>query len=234
MLSAELLEQVKKYEWGQDREVLTRVSDAVKQMYGNDTETKAVEKQLLSVLQSQAKYPGKQFVCRQLRIIGTSQSVPILSMMLTDEETSDMARYALESIPGSDIDAALREALPKAKGKPKIGIINSLGQRRDKQSVEVLGELVSDSDEMIAQAAVVALGKIADEQVTKILVEAKDKAKGKLQSLILDAYLLCADRLVAEGKKVQALAIYKELQDQSMPKPIRSAALAGMINAAKQ
>lgn len=234
MLNTELLEQVKKYEWGRDREVLTRVSDAVKQTYGNDAEAKAAEKQLLSVLESQATYPGKQFVCRQLRMIGTSQSVPILSGMLTDEETSDMARYALESIPGSDVDAALRDALPKAKGKPKIGIINSLGRRRDKQSVGALGELVSDSDEMVAQAAVAALGKIADEQAAKMLVQAKGQAKGKLQSLILDAYLSCADRLVAEGKKAQALAIYKELQAQDLPKPIRSAALTGMINAAKQ
>jgi hypothetical protein len=55
-----------------------------------------------------------------------------------------------------------------------------------------------------------------------------------LQRLILDAYLLCADQLVAEGKKAQALTIYKELQAQDLPKPIRSAALTGMINAAKQ
>jgi hypothetical protein len=234
MLNTELLEPVKTYEWGQDREVLTRVSDAVKQTYGNDAEMKAVEKQLLSVLESDSTYPGKQFVCRQLRIIGTSQSVPALSKMLTDEETADMARYALESIPGSDVDAALRDALPKTNGKPKVGIINSLGQRRDKQSVEALGELIKDSDEMIARAAVAALGKIADEQATKILEEAKGGAKGKMQSLILDAYLLCADRLVADGKKAQALAIYKELQAQDLPKPIRSAALTGMMNAAKQ
>jgi len=46
---------------------------------------------------------------------------------------------------------------------------------------------------------------------------------------VLDAYLRCADQLAAEGKKAQAVAIYKELQGQDMPKPIRTAALRGVI-----
>ena len=38
----------------------------------------------------------------------------------------------------------------------------------------------------------------------------------------------------ADGDKVQALAIYKELQKEGMPKPIRTAALTGMLNATRK
>jgi HEAT repeat protein len=233
MLSNELLEKIKTYDWGQSRLALTEATDAIKNAHGNTTETANIEKSLIGVLESDASRAGKQFVCRKLSIIGTELSVPVLAKMLTDEETSDMARFALERIPGEAADAALRDALPKANGKPKVGIIDSLGQRHDKQAVETLNKLVGDSDETVADAAAAALGKIADEQATQALAEAKEKTNGKLQMRVMDSYLLCADKLVADGKKTQALTIYKELSKRQMPESIRAAATKGMINAMK-
>jgi hypothetical protein len=230
----ELLQKVKTYDWGQSRLVLTEVSEAVKKAHGNKDELAKVEKALLGVLDSDATLAGKQFVCRELSIIGTEQSVPTLAKMLADEEASDMARYALERIPGLAVDEALRDSLGKAKGNARIGIINSLGQRRDKGAVGALSGLLGASDEAVATAAAAALGQIAGPQAAEALAEAKNTASGKLLLVVLDAYLKCADQLVADGNKVGAQAIYKELQKEGMPKPIRTAALTGMINAAKK
>jgi len=230
----ELLQKVKTYDWGQSRLALTEVSEAVKKAHGNKAELAKVEKALLGVLDSDATRAGKQFVCRELSIIGTEQSVPTLAKMLVGEETSDMARYALERIPGSAVDEALRGSLRKAKGNVRIGIINSLGQRRDKGAVRNLSRILGRPNQEAAIAAAAALGQIADSQAAEALAEAKNKADGKLLMVVLDAYLKCADQLVADGNKIQALAIYKELQKEGMPKPIRTAALTGMINAAKK
>jgi len=230
----ELLEKVKTYDWGQSRLALTEVSDIIKKAHSSPAELKRIEKSLLGVLTSDSTRAGKQFVCRELSIIGTGQSVSVLGNMLIDEETSDMARYALERIPGTAVNEALRGALRKTKGKPKIGIINSLGQRRDNRAVRALSRLVGNSDQAVAAAAAAALGQIADSRATAALAEAKDKATGKLQMVVLDSYLRCADQLVADGNKAEALVIYKELQKPDMPKPIRTAALTGMLNAAKR
>ncbi len=230
----ELLEKIRTYDWGQSRLALTKMSDIIKQAHSSPAELKKIEKSLLGVLASDATRAGKQYVCRELSIIGSDQSVPVLAKMLTGEETSDMARYALERIPGTAVNDALRRALRKAKGKPKVGIINSLGQRRDKRAVRALGRLVGNSDKTIAAAAAAALGHIADSRATEALSAAKDKTSGKLRMLVLDSYLRCADQLVAEGNKAKALAIYKGLQKEGMPKPIRTAALRGMLSAAKR
>ena len=227
----EVFAKIKTYDWGQSRAALTDVSDLVRKAHASPEQLSKVEKDLLEVLKSDATYAGKQFVCRELSIIGTEQSVPTLGALLTDEKMSDMARYALERIPGAAVDEALRSALPKASGKTKVGIINSLGQRRDGKAVSALGSMVGDSDQMVAAAAVSALGNIADAQATKVLAEAKGKTTGKLRALVLDAYLKCADRLVAEGKKAEALAIYDDLRKE--PKPISIAALQGKLNAEK-
>ncbi len=227
----ELFAKIKTYDWGQSRASLTEVSDLVRKSSGSPKELSKIEKNLLEVLKSDATYACKQFVCRELSIIGTKQSVPTLGKMLTDEKLSDIARYALERIPGSVVNETLRDALKKTSGKIKVGIINSLGQHRDSKAVAALGGLVSDSDQMVAAAAVSALGQIADAEATKALAEAKGKATGKLRLLVLDAYLKCADKLVAEGKKAEALAIYEELRKE--PKPISIAALQGKLNAEK-
>ncbi len=230
----ELLENVKKYDWGQSRLALTEVSEIIKKAHSSSTELRQIEKALLEVLTSDTTRAGKQFVCRELSIIGTGQSVSVLGNMLVDTETSDMARYALERIPGSAVDEALRSALRRANGKPKIGIINSLGQRRDKRAVRALSRMVTGSDKAVAMAAAAALGQIADTRATEALKGAQDKVSGKLQMVVLDSYLKCADQLVADGNKIKALVIYKALQKSDMPKPIRTAALTGMLNATKK
>jgi type 1 glutamine amidotransferase len=230
----ELLGKVKTYDWGQSRLALTEVSEIIKKAQGDKSQLAKIEKALLGVLDSDATRAGKQFVCRELSIIGTEQSVPTLAKMLTGEETSDMARYALERIPGSAVDEALRGALRKARGNARIGIINSLGQRRDEGSVKVLSRILGRKNQLAAIAAAAALGQIADSQAAAALAEAKNKAEGKLLLVVLDAYLKCADKLVADGNKIQAMGIYKELQKEGMPKPIRTAALTGMINATKK
>jgi type 1 glutamine amidotransferase len=235
----ELLNKIKAYDWGQSRLALTELSEIIKKAHGDKAELAKIEKALLGVLESDAKQAGKQYVCRELSIIGTEQSVPVLAGMLAGEETSDMARYALERIPGTAVDDALRGALGRGKGKAKIGInarigiVNSLGQRGDTKAVRPLARLVTGKNEALATAAAAALGRIASPAATKALAAAKDKTEGKVQLVVLDAYLKCADKMAADGKKAEALAIYKELGTASMPKPIRTAAVTGMINAAK-
>ncbi|MHC4654030.1 MAG: ThuA domain-containing protein [Planctomycetota bacterium] len=232
----ELLEKIKKYDYGQSRAALTELSDKIRDAYGKRAELRRIEKSLVGLLQSDATPAAKQFTCRKLSIIGTSACVPALTAMLTKKPASkqephpaDMARYALERISGAAVDAALREALLKTSGTAKVGIINSLGQRRDRKAVKALAKLVYDSDALTADAAAAALGKIASPGATKALAKARTKTKGKLRLVVLDSYLKCADRLAARGKKSEASAIYKQLSGE--PAPIGAAALRGMVTA---
>lgn len=223
----ELFEKIKKYDYGQSRAALTEVSDKIRDAYGSRAELRKLEKSLVEVLQSDATQAGKQFVCRQLSIIGTTQSVPALATMLTKPKMSDMARYALERMPGKAVNEALRGALGKTTGKTQVGIINTLGQRGDKKAVGAISKLIDSSDALVADAAAAALGHIAGPAATKALAAARSKAKGKLRLVVLDSYLKCADQLAAEGKKSEASAIYRQLSKE--PAPIGAAALRGMV-----
>ena len=111
----------------------------------------------------------------------------------------------------------------------KVGIINTLGQRKDERAVRAFSKLVYDSNETIAIATAAALGKIANTKACEVLAEAKNKTKGPVKSTVLDSYLMCADQFSANQNKAKALEIYKLLFAPEYSMPIRSAALRGLI-----
>jgi len=224
-----LVEKVKAYDFGQSRAALTEISDAIRKAYGQPDELKKFEASLLEVLKSDAKYAGKQYACRELSIIGTEQSVPVLATMLTNEEYSDMARYALERIPGQAADKALLGAMGKATGKAKIGIVNSLGERGTKPAAAEIAKLVGNSDKQLAGAAICALGKIGGPDALAGLNSALGSAPDAQKMLVYDALLKVADQMVAGGDKTGAQRIYVSLNKEGVPQLVRTAAIKGMV-----
>jgi HEAT repeat protein len=227
-----LLGQIKTYQYGQSREKLSDLSELVRNLSNSKIDLIILEQGLIDFLKADATLAAKQFICKELSVVGTEASVPVLSKMLADEKTSDMARYALERISGAKVDEALLKALGKANGKIKIGIINTLGERREKSAVKSLAKLVLDKDPTIATATAAALGKIACPMAAETLSNARTKVAGAVKTTVLDAYLMCADQLAKKGEKSAAAAIYQNVFETEKELPIRSAALRGVIKTA--
>jgi type 1 glutamine amidotransferase len=226
------LAKIKTYDFGDSRLPLTELSDEIRKAYGKPGELKKYEAALDGILKSDAKYAGKQYACRELSIIGTEQSVPVLAGMLTNQEYSDMARYALERIPGEAPNKAMLEALSKAEGKAKIGIVNSLGERGCRPAAADIAKLADNSDKQLAGAAISALGKIGGPDAVKALDKVRDSVPDNLKMAVYDAYLKIADKLVAEGNRAEAMKIFRDLNREGVPQLVRTAALKGMVNAA--
>jgi type 1 glutamine amidotransferase len=224
-----LVEKVKAYDFGQSRAALTEISDEIRKAYGKPEELKKFEASLIEVLKSDAKYAGKQYACRELSIIGTDQSVPVLAGMLTSEEYSDMARYAIERIPGEAASKALLEAMAKAQGNAKVGIVNSLGERGYGPAAGAIAPLGDNSDKVLAGAAIGALGKIGGPEALKGLDKALASAPDAQKMLVYDAYLKIAEKMVAAGDKLGAQKIYAGLNKEGVPQLVRSAAMKGMV-----
>ena len=176
---------------------------------------------------------GRDFFCRQLVMIGTEAAVPELAKLLTDPESSHVARYALAQIPGAAADAALLEALGKADDKLKIGMVNSLGARGCREAVERIAALVGSPNEELAAASLAALGRIDSDAAVAAVAKARGTVPAKLKPAATDAYLDCAARMLKQGKTEPALAIYRQLFAAGEPPMCRVAALNGLIAAQK-
>ncbi|MHC4475406.1 MAG: ThuA domain-containing protein [Planctomycetota bacterium] len=233
----ELLAAAAKYEYGKSRRPLSELDDRVRKALDSPDGLKQLENQFIEFLKSDATDAGKQYVCRKLSIIGTEESVPTLAAMLTQEATSeiepaDMARYALERIPAPAAGDALREALAGTGGKVKVGIINSLGQRRDEQAVQELGKLLGDPDKEIVEASLSALSSIGGGEAAKLLRSSEPAVPAELHLLWADAFLRCADRFLADGDVEPAATIYNSLFiRKTEPVQVRIAGLRGIAAA---
>ena len=217
-------EALNTFDWGQDKGALNPIEQAAVDTHGDADARKKLETRLAAVLKTDAPFDAKQYVCRKLMVIGTAVSVPTLAGLLTDEKLAHSARYALERITAPEAAAALRDALSATKGELKIGVIGSLGVRGDAENVAPLGALLGDGDASIVRAAAIALGAIRSPAATKAL------ANGKAANpVVADALLACAESLLADGKKAEALATYKSLLAGKQPKHIKLAVTRGML-----
>lgn len=190
------------------------------------------EQDLITTLRSDKSAVEKCEACRQLRLVGTARSVPALVELLGDNRVSQAARYALEGMPAPEATVALRRAVSDLSGVLKAGVIDSLGWRRDSESVPLLVRLLDDNDPTIASAAAGALGRIGGKEAAQGLSEALDRATPAVKHRIADALLQCADRHRAEGNPEAANAIYDTLIRRVDSDHVRVAAHVGMILAA--
>ncbi|MCP4644946.1 MAG: HEAT repeat domain-containing protein [bacterium] len=157
----ELMVTLMAYDWGGDRGALVGIGDLIVAAQGDKDKLAEIEQALLEVLQSDAKLPGKEYVCRQLALMGTARSVPALAEMLPDADLSDCARLALEAMPDASVNEALRTALDTAEGIPRVGVVNTLGERGDPKAIPALEAMRNSPDPELVYAAETALRKIA-------------------------------------------------------------------------
>ena len=187
------------------------------------------ERQLIQVLASNAPAADKAITCKRLAVYGTADAVPALAPLLADEQLASWARIALEVIPGPAADEALRQALSQVKGRLLIGVINSIGVRRDAQAVEGLAQSLQAADADVASAAAVALGRIGNAAATEALKPALASAPAAVRSAVAEGCILCAERLLAAGQAEEAVKLYDAVRQAEVPKPRVIEATRGAI-----
>ncbi|QEF99093.1 HEAT repeat protein [Stieleria maiorica] len=175
------------------------------------------ESDLIAVLRSDAPEAEKAVVCKKLAIEGSPAAVGELAKLLSNPRLSSWARIALEVIPGQEADEALRQATQSLDGRLLVGVINSIGVRRDAAAVGALAARLQDSDSEVASAAAVALGRIGNDAATKSLQQSLVSTSGTTRNAVAEGYLLCAERLQAEDKSGAATEIFDEIRSADLP-----------------
>ena len=193
--------------------------------------TKQEVDKLVAVLKSNAAIKEKMDACRLLSIVGTKDAIAPLAALLGDEQLSHMARYGLEPIPDPAVDDALRNALGKLKGRPLVGVIGSIGVRRDVKAVEPMKEMLMqhDLDDDVTSAIVRALGKIGNSAASEILKTALEHTSDENRLAVCEGLFRCAEALASQGQRDDAVAIYDQLRELDSPHQVRAGALRGAI-----
>ena len=181
-----------------------------------DTQSPPAEGKLIGVLQSDAPPQDKAIACKQLAVYGSPAAVPALAALLPDKELSSWARIALEAIPGPAADDALRAATGKVQGRLLVGVINSIGVRRDAKAVDPLVARLKDADTDVASAA--ALGRIGGAAAAKALEPLLATAVPAVRTTVAEGCILCAERFLADGNRDEAVRLYETVRKADVPK----------------
>lgn len=219
--------QMKTYDF-QSRKPVTAIRQMIRESLSDSARLGEIEAKIDVLLEDpSASFAGKQEACRMLWEIGTARSVPILAKMLADDNMADMARYALERNADPAAGKALRAALTTATGRTLVGVINSIGDRSDPAAVGPLKKLAGDTDPLVSEAAVVALGKIGTDSAVAALRSLPNK-----NLTVYEALVRSGDRICAAGNKGRAAGIYASLIAPAVPAVAQADALRGLAAAA--
>ncbi len=184
----------------------------------------ADEQAALKVLASEAGLHEKARACQKLMVTGGPDAVPAMAALLSHEHLSDYARWALEAIEDPAAGEALRSALPKLKGRQLIGVVNSLGVRRDAKAATQLIALVRAPDRGAAEPALAALGLIASPEALKTIHAVLANGPDPLRVPAAHAALAAADHLAGQGDRAAAKKLRAAVAGASVPDYIRTAA----------
>jgi HEAT repeat protein len=175
------------------------------------------EPALIKILAEGTDSGEKAMACKRLAVYGTVSCVPEVAKLLSDPQLASWARITLEAIPGAESNAALRDAAGKLEGLLLVGVINSLGVRRDAQAVELLTAKLKQGSADVASAAALALGHIGNEQSLAALRESLPTAAPNVQSAVAEGCIYAAEHQFKSGNTALATQVYDEIRNGKYP-----------------
>lgn len=202
---------------------------------GADDNLAEQQKNLMAVIESPDAPPqDKAMACKQLSRFADGSAAPALAALLTDEHLAAWARIALEAIPDPAADEALRTAATQLQGRLLVGVVNSIGMRRDAQAIDILAQKLADADAEVAVAAAVALGRIGDDAATQVLTQyltgpAMAGSPVAVRSAVAEGCILCAERSDRAGDAAAAVQLFDAVRQADVPQQRQLEATRGMI-----
>ena len=94
----ELLDCLESYKPGDSRVCLQDLSVLIRNTRDNEAEWPGMESGLIKFLKGKATSDAKNFVCREVAIWGSEAFIPVLEKLIEDDDTKEMARFAIERI----------------------------------------------------------------------------------------------------------------------------------------
>ena len=203
-----------------DREIRLAGRDAAK--------LAALEKRLVAeFVKRDATFAARQAIAPRLALVladapaDKSPAHRTLVALLADARDADIARLALQPVPGAAVDRLFVDALPRSSGRGRLGLLDAIGVRRIGSAVAAVAKLLADADAEVAIAAAHALGRIGNPAALTALRDASASAAPTVAPALFAARHAAATHLPAAA----ALAELRELQDlAAAPMPVRDAA----------
>lgn len=155
---------------------------------------------------------NRVYLCHELQWAGRDEACAALGRLLLDDNLTDAAATALVAIGGERAAAPLRAAVPQAKGKSRLNLIDALAALSDAKSAAVFEPALADADREVRIAAAAGLANLGQASSADRLLKAAASAHGWERTQLTKSCLVLAEKLAAAGDKPAARRVYERLQ----------------------
>lgn len=159
--------QLRDLTYSGDQALLVALDQEIVAAGRDRTRLAALEQKLLNELtRRDTTFAARQAIAQRLGTVLAAAPEPrssahrTLAAFLIDGRDFEVARLALQPVPGAAIDKLFADALPKSTGTVRLGLIDAVGTRRVTAAIGTLQGLLGDKDPAHAAAAARALGEI--------------------------------------------------------------------------
>lgn len=187
--------------------------------------------ELLKVVQSnESSDVDRANAFEKIGDIAGADALQPLAGFLGDKKWSHYARFALQKMEGENVTETLLNALDTVEGDLLLGLIDTIGRRRDPIAVSRLAKLVVNTDAKVAAAAAAAIGSIGTADAAMALTHAlgSENDPHRRESLAA-SLLLVGQRLAKLGNTQAATRLFDRLRVAEVPKPYRIGATQNAI-----
>jgi len=92
----DLFNKAKSFEYGKAQKYLYLISNRIREAKGDQQKLNDLEERILETMQNNdATSECKNYLCRELSWMGSEKSLPVLNELLKNDETAEMAQFAL-------------------------------------------------------------------------------------------------------------------------------------------
>jgi hypothetical protein len=147
----------------------------------------------------------KQFLIRQLQLMGEDDAVPFIQPFLKDDSLVHSAAQALATIHTPAAEQALMSALQDATGNRRTALVEALGDFRSSAALPLITPLAKSEDTALRKVALYALANTGNPASARTLSRAaRDDGYGFDADNATSDYLLYVRRLLEAGERKTA------------------------------
>ncbi|MDR3181590.1 MAG: HEAT repeat domain-containing protein [Planctomycetaceae bacterium] len=148
----------------------------------------------------------KILACKQLGKYGTKAAVPVLLPLFDAGEQGFYVRYALETLPGTDVDAEVCKYIKDIKSPVALaGTLTTLGVRANPDSAAAAKEYLANENPDVRKAAAYAYARCGGDAAIGFFVNPK------IDPEQADSGFLLAENFLRQNEKAKALTVYDAL-----------------------
>jgi len=233
-LGAEAVEPIGRLLGSRDKAVSRAARIALEKIVGHATRPGAesdrrdTSEALLKLVEPTYPVSVRNCALELLGVAGGDEAVPTLSRLLGDPEVFEMARWALERIPGVAAGRALTDAIERTRMIcQRVALIKTLGVKRCSEAVPVLLKQSRDPNLVVRVEAVDALARIGDAAAEPAILAALGSDIVSESNRAFDAYLRLAEAQIS-AEPDEALRMYHNALELAVTDAERCAAVVGI------